>query len=562
MSLTEKAAQMAQVDKGSITPAEVARLGIGSVLSGGGGNPLPNTARSWAGMVDDFETASRSSRLGIPILYGADGVHGHSNVHGATIFPHNIGLGATHDEDLVEQVYRATAVEMAATGARWNFAPTVAVALDPRWGRTYETFGDDPVAVARFGAAAVRGLHGGPTARGSSVLACPKHFAGDGGTGWKTVERPTWIDWWDGWGTEWSIDQGDTVCDGPTMHGTHLSPYTAAIDAGAHAVMASYSSWNGDKLHGHHHLLTGVLKGDMGFGGLVVSDWLGIDQLDPDPYRCVVRSISAGIDMVMIPFEYERFVSNLVHAVEQGDLPLDRIDDAVTRILRAKASIGLLEDDRPVRPDIGEVGSDSHRTLARRAAASSAVLLTGDDVLPIRSGPILVSGTAADDIGAQCGGWTIHWTGGTGPITEGTSILEALRASAPGVEFVHAADGRHERDATAPIGMVVVAEPPYAEGLGDRADLRLPDEDVELVERLRPRVDRLILVILSGRPLIVDAIEAVCDAIVAAWLPGSEGAGIADVLLGRTTFTGRLPRPWPDAAGHNRWARGHGLTNS
>jgi beta-glucosidase len=559
MSLAEKAAQMAQVDKGSVTPDDVARLGIGSILSGGGGNPDPNTAATWADMVEEFDIASRSSRLGIPILYGSDGVHGHSNVHGATIFPHNIGLGAAGDADLVERIYRATAIEMAATGVRWNFAPTVAVALDPRWGRTYEAFGDDPAAVSPLGAAAIRGLQAGADPS-TSVLACAKHYVGDGGTGWRTVERPTWIDWWDGWGTEWCIDQGDTACDEETLRRVHLAPYVAAIDAGARTVMASYSSWNGDKLHGHHHLLTDVLKGELGFDGFLVSDWLGIDQLDPDPYRCVVTAIGAGIDMVMVPFAYERFISAVVQAVESGDLRMDRIDDAVTRILAVKASIGLL--DTPLeRPSLDRVGSTEHRELARSAVAASAVVLKDDSAtLPVTAERVLVAGDAADDVGLQCGGWTIEWTGGSGPVTPGTSILTGLRQVAPEIEFTHVRHADTATDTRAPVGIVVVAERPYAEGLGDRGDLGLPDRDIELVERIRARVDSLILVLVSGRPLVIDAIADRCDAIVAAWLPGTEGDGIADVLLGRVDPTGRLPRPWPDAAGAERWGRGHGVT--
>lgn len=560
MTLVEKAAQMAQLDRGAISPDEVARLGIGSVLSGGGGNPSLNTPDGWASMVGAFEDASRSSRLGIPILYGADGVHGHSNVRGSTIFPHNIGLGATDDADLVERVYRATAVEMAATGVRWNFAPTVAVALDPRWGRTYESFGDDPVSVARLSGAAVRGLHGNGLADPDSVLACAKHFVGDGGTSWRTVERPDWIDWWDGWGSEWSIDQGDTRCDEQTLRSVHLPPYLSAIEAGALTAMASYSSWNGEKMHGHRWLLTEVLKGEMGFGGVVVSDWLGIDQLDPDPYRCVVTALGAGIDMVMVPFEYERFISSVVAAIESGDLPILRVDDAVRRILEAKHALGILGPEPSERPPVSTIGSTPHRALARQAVAASAVLLadTGG-TLPIRTSSVLVAGQGADDIGLQCGGWTIEWTGGVGEITTGTTIVAALRELAPGLEIHHQPEGRFPDKVRAPIGIAVVAEPPYSEGLGDRADLRLPGTDVALVERLRTRVDRLVLVVLSGRPLVLDAVESECDAIIAGWLPGSEGGGIADLLLGRTPFSGRLPRSWPGRDGAERWKRRHGL---
>ncbi len=558
MTLAEKAGQMTQAEKNSITPDAVADFAIGSVLSGGGGNPDPNTPESWAGMVGGFLAGARRSRLGIPLLYGTDAVHGHSNVVGATIFPHNVGLGATGDAGLVERVYRATAVETAATGARWDFAPTVAVAIDPRWGRCYESFGDDPALVAELSAAAVRGLHGDRPDEPGAVLACLKHYVGDGGTTWGTAQRPEWTRWWDGWGDRWQIDQGDTRVDEETLRAVHLRPYGDGIAAGALSVMVSYSSWNGAKLHGHRYLLTDVLKGELGFAGFVVSDWMGIDQLDPDPYQCVVTAIDAGIDMVMVPILWQQFVDNLMKAVEKGDLAMDRVDDAVRRILTVKHALGLFDDPQPAPPPIDSIGSADHRALAREAAAASAVLLHDrGGVLPIGSGPVLVAGAGADDVGLQCGGWTVYWQGGAGPITPGTTILEGLRSN--GLDVDHRPNGDFWDCPRARVGLAVVAEHPYAEGLGDRADLSLPDEDVRRVERLRERVDRLVLVVLSGRPLLLDAVAAHCDAIVAAWLPGTEGAGIADVLTGARPFRGRLPRPWPGAAG-SAWERGHGLS--
>ncbi len=400
MTLEEKAAQMAQVDKGSITPDEVAAHGVGSVLSGGGGNPTPNTPADWASMVRSYLEGARRSRLGIPLLYGTDAVHGHSNVIGATIFPHNIGLGAAGDPGLVERVYRATAIETAATGARWDFAPTVAVSLDPRWGRTYESFGDDPDLVSELGHAAVRGLIGGRMDAQDSVLACVKHFVGDGGTAWGTVSNVAWTDWWNGWGTQWRIDQGDLETDADTLRTVHLPPYGAGLDAGALSVMVSYSSWNGEKLHGHRELVTDVLKGELGFEGFVVSDWMGIDQLDPDPYRCVVLAVNAGLDMVMVPFEYRRFISNVVAAVDSGDVSLERVDDAVLRILTVKHAMGLFDDVGEGEDLLASVGGADHRALGREAAAASAVLLEHDgDTLPIADGTVLVAGAGADDIG-------------------------------------------------------------------------------------------------------------------------------------------------------------------
>ncbi len=552
MTLAEKAGQMAQPEKNSITPDEVAEFGIGSVLSGGGGNPDPNTPQGWAEMVGEFLAGARRSRLGIPVLYGTDAVHGHSNVHGATMFPHNVGLGATGDAGLIERVYRATARETAATGARWDFAPTVAVALDPRWGRTYESFGDDPELVAKLGAAAVRGLHGGDLSDPGAVLACLKHYVGDGGTAWGSVVRPEWTEWWTGWGPAWQIDQGDTRSDEATLRSVHLRPYADGIAAGALSVMASYSSWNGAKLHGHRYLLTDVLKGELGFPGFVVSDWMGVDQLHPDPRMAVVAALAAGIDMVMVPFEWRRFIANVVAAVESGDVPLERVDDAVRRILTVKHAMGLFADDGGEPPPVETVGSPGHRSLARDAAAASAVLLrNAGGILPLGPGPVAVAGAGADDVGLQCGGWTVAWQGGAGPITPGTTIVDGLREA--GVEVV--AEGR------APVGLAVVAESPYAEGIGDRADLVLSDDDVALVARLRERVDRLVLVVLSGRPLVLDEVAAQCDAIVAAWLPGSEGAGVADVLTGAVPFRGRLPRAWPGDGPSAGWERGHGLAS-
>jgi beta-glucosidase len=566
MTLAEKAAQLAQVDKGAVEPHAVAEHGIGSVLSGGGGNPEPNTPAAWADMVGAFVEASAGSRLGIPVLYGTDAVHGHSNVVGATMFPHNIGLGATGDASLVERVYRATAVETAATGARWDFAPTVAVSIDPRWGRCYEAFGEDPAAVAALGSAAVRGLQGERPDAPGSVVACLKHYVGDGATEWGTASKVAWTDWWNGWGTQWHIDQGDVRLDEATLRAAHLAPYADGVGAGALTVMASYSSWNGEKLHGHRHLLTGVLKRELGFEGFVVSDWMGLDQLDPDPYRCVVTAINAGVDMVMIPFEFERFHRDVIRAVESGDIAADRLDDAVTRIVAVKHVIGLLGPDPVASPALDTVGSAGHRALGRQAAAASAVLLEHAGGLPLTGGRILVAGDGADDIGLQCGGWTISWQGERGPTTPGTTIIEGLREVLPAAEILHAADGRF--DVEAPVGVAVVAEPPYAEGLGDRGDLRLSEDQAAVVERLRDRVERLVLVVLSGRPLVLGALEERCDAIVAAWLPGTEGAGIADVLTGIRPFSGRLPRRWPASrdqvedptgAWAPRWDRGHGL---
>lgn len=545
MTLAEKIGQMTQVDKGSITPAEVADLGIGSVLSGGGGNPPTNDPASWADMVGSFVEAGLGSRLGIPVIYGVDAVHGHSNVHGATIFPHNIGLGAAGDADLVRRIGTATALEMAATGVRWTFAPTVAVPQDIRWGRTYEGYSREPTVVATLGAALVDGLQG--AAEGPPVLACLKHFVGDGGTTWGSVTRPSSSDWWEGWGPEWQIDQGDMRVSEDELRSVHLPPYVAGIAAGAHTVMASYSSWNGEKLHGHRRLLTDVLKGELGFDGFVVTDWMGIDQLGPSYEAAVVTAVNAGIDMAMVPFDFRRFIAAVTDAVADGRIPRARIDDAVRRILIAKASLGLASDD-PDRPPLDVVGSVRHRALAAEAAWRSAVLLENDGTLPLRPLPehLDLAGVAADDIGLQCGGWTIEWQGATGPITPGTTFRTALEAAVPSVGY--AADGHFPDSDRSPVGIVCVAEDPYAEGLGDRAVPTIREQDRIVFERMRARCDRLVVVIFSGRPLVIPDILERADVAIAAWLPGSEATELPGLLLGSHPFEGRLPQPWPQSA--------------
>ncbi len=547
MSLAEKVGQMTQAANDAITPGEVADLGIGSVLSGGNGLPSPNTPEAWADMVGGFVEAARGSRLGVPLVYGVDAVHGHALVPGATVFPHNIGLGAAGDAGLVEQIGVATRTELLATGIRWTFAPTVAVPHDIRWGRTYEGFGRNPELVARLGAAVVRGLQ----ERGDGyapVLACPKHFVADGGTAWGSVARPGWVDWWDHWGDTWRIDQGDARLPEATLRSVHLAPYEAAVAAGAGTVMASYSSWNGQKVHGHRYLLSGVLKGELGLDGYVVSDWMAVQQLDPSFDASVVAAVNAGVDMVMVPVEFRRFIEAVTRAVADGHIATERIDDAVGRILAVKASIGLFDGGGGAAPPLRVLGSPDHRALAAEAARRSAVLLQDDGVLPLRPVPerILVAGRAADDIGLQCGGWTAGWQGSAGPITTGTTLLEALRSVVPGsVEFEPdgAPGDRYE------VGIVCVAEEPYAEGPGDRALPTLNDDDRRTFDRMRARCDRLVLVIYSGRPLVIPDLVAAADATVAAWLPGSEATELPALLLGEAPFEGRLPQPWPSSAG-------------
>ncbi len=553
MTLAEKIGQMAQVDKGSITPAEVADQHIGSILSGGGGNPPSNSPGAWSDMVHSYLAAGRDTRLGIPVVYGVDAVHGHNNVRGATIFPHNIGLGAADDADLVSRIGRATAQEMAATGVRWTFAPTVAVAQDIRWGRTYESYGRDQAAVARLGAGLVTGLRDDSDGA-VPVMACLKHFVGDGGASWGSVTPPSWVDWWKEWGPQWRIDQGDTRVAEDELRSVHLAPYAAGIAAGAETVMASYSSWNGDKLHGHRYLLSDVLKDELGFDGFVVTDWMGLDQLAPSYEDSVVTAINAGVDMVMVPFDYRRFITATTDAVAGGRIPMGRIDDAVQRVLAAKAGIGLLEPADG--PPLSVVGAAGHRALAAEAARRSAVLLANDGLLPLRnaSEPLYLAGAAADDVGLQCGGWSIEWQGATGRITEGTTLRQALEAALPDACF--SADGRFPGDEMLKVGVVCVAEEPYAEGVGDCAVPDVRAEDRLVFERMRARCERLVLVIYSGRPLVVTDLISRADATVAAWLPGTEATELPGLLLGRWAFEGRLPQPWPRTAADLEAANG------
>ena len=573
MTLREKIGQMTQAEKNSVTPDEVREHGLGSVISGGGGNPEPNTPTAWRDMALGFRSAAAESRLGVPLIYGVDAVHGHNNVVGATIFPHNVGLGAIGDADLVRRIGRATAVEMVATGVRWNFAPAVSVPVDVRWGRTYEGYGQDPELVGRLGAAYIEGLRGDRWDAPDAVLPSVKHYLADGAARYGTSNR------WDRAAVKsvaddptlanaamaadflevldrgaWTTDQGDIEFDERTMREAFLPPYSEAIAAGALNVMASYGSWHGLRMHAHHTLLTDVLKGELGFDGFVVSDWAAIDQLHDNYAVCVERSINAGIDMVMVPFDWRRFMELLEAAVERGDVPLARIDDAVRRILMTKVQLGLFDPagDPAREPALDRVGHADHRRLAHEAARRSALLLQnrGDALpLPLPLPPslpsLLVAGVGADDVGLQCGGWTISWMGAAGPITPGTTLLQGLRRLRPDADIAFEPDGRGERRAAA--GIVVLAEDPYAEGMGDRHHLTLGDDELALVERVRPRVDTLVLVLYTGRPRVLGDAARLADAIVCAWLPGSEGAAVAEPILGASAFEARLRLRWPAA---------------
>lgn len=547
MTLAEKIGQMTQVEKNSITPEDVTAYCIGSVLSGGGGNPEPNTATTWRQMVVAYQQAALKTRLGIPLIYGSDAVHGHNNVQGATIFPHNIGLGASGDAELVERTAQITAKELLATSVHWNFAPAVSVPRDIRWGRTYEGFSEQTAVVREMGLAYIRGLHGAGAGDGR-VLPSVKHFVADGAAEWETTRTYEWIYGnWQAPDDGFKIDQGDASMDEDTLRREHLAPYADAVQAGVLNIMASFSSWNGEKMHAHRYLLTDVLKGELGFEGFVVSDWMAINQLDSDYYACVVSAVNAGIDMNMVPFDFRQFIDALTRAVESGDVSLSRIDDAVRRILRAKFWLGLFDQPITDAALLDDVGCAEHRAIARDAVRKTLVLLKNEgDALPLSKSTerVLLAGRGADNIGMQCGGWTIEWQGGMGDIVAGTSLRDALTAelSPESVIYDAAADFG---DTHAPVGVVVVGETPYAEGFGDNGHPVLCAEDIAAIEKTRAHCDRLIVVLLCGRPLIITEQIALADAFVVAWWPGAEGAGITDVLFGDVAFTAKLNHSWP-----------------
>jgi beta-glucosidase len=543
MTLAEKIGQMTQPDQQYLKdPSDIETLFIGSLLSGGDSDPREgNSFEAWRDMVERYRQHALRTRLAIPLLYGVDAVHGHSNVLGAVIFPHNVGLGATHNPELVAQVSRVTAVEMRATGIHWTFAPCVTVPRDDRWGRVYEGFSEDPELVKVLGEAAVRGLQGEDLSHPLSVLACSKHYLGDGGTTWGTgtVARSD--------GTRYPLDRGDTRVDEPTLRRLHLPGYVTTIAAGVGSIMPSYSSWNGTKLSGHKYLLTDLLKDELGFQGFLISDYNAIDEL-PGSYREQVKlSVNAGMDMMMVPERYREFIETLTSLVEAGEVPMERIDDAVRRILRVKFAMGLFSEQPQADRSLAEkFGSAEHRAVAREAVRQSVVLLKNEGVLPLSKTArrIHVAGRGADNLGMQCGGWTIKWQGGMGRITDGTTILEAVRqAVTDGTEVSYSEDGSGASGAD--LALVVVGEEPYAEFLGDREDLSLSADDIASVERVKATGVRTVVVLLSGRPLILEPILNQADAIVAAWLPGSEGQGVTDVLFGDYRPTGKLPFSWP-----------------
>jgi beta-glucosidase len=546
MTIEEKVGQMALVERQSLAAtSDIATYHLGGLLSGSGSKPATNTAEMWASMIGDYQAVAAASRLPIPLLYGSDAIHGQGHVAGLTVFPHAIGLGATRDVALTEAIAKATAYELALTGVNWNYAPNLDIPRDIRWGRVYETYGDDRDTVARLGAATVAGLQAGLTGDRSvpRILATPKHFIGLGAMGFRTSTNKNFL-----------IDQGRTEIDYVALRNEYLPPFEAAIDAGALSIMAGLNGWGRTKIAGSKYLLTTVLKEQLGFSGFVVSDWYGVYELPGSKYRATVTAINAGIDMVMLPFEYQEFTADVLRANRVGLISDKRIDDAVRRILRAKFALGLFDAPRPT-PVLGEDRLYTHRALARQAVAQSAVLLKNDHaVLPLRlhelgTTSILIAGSAADNTGHQAGAWTLEWQGVHGNNVPGaTSVLAGLREQllAASTTLTYAATPADLAAAPkASIGIAVVGEAPYAEGWGDTAYPVLSAADRATITALRPKVERLIVVLVSGRPLLITHELSQIDALVAAWLPGSEGAGVADVLLGAQPFTGTLPLAWP-----------------
>jgi beta-glucosidase len=574
MTLAEKVGQMTQGDLASIPdPTAIGRLHLGSVLAGGNSNPKAgNSLEAWRETYNTCQKAATSTRLGIPLVFGVDAVHGHNNVLGAVVFPHNIGLGCANDPGLVEEIAAITALEVRATGANWAFAPCVTVPQDDRWGRVYEGYAEVPERVAKLGPAAVRGLQGADLQDPVRVLGCAKHFVGDGGTS-AEVRTPHGgsIDQ----DKRLRLDQGDTRVDEATLRRVHLPGYPPCLAAGVGSIMPSYSSWNGVKCSASKELLTDLLKNELGFEGFLISDWNAIDQVDPDFKTAIKMSINAGMDMGMVPERYELFTKLLTELAEEGAVPMARIDDAVRRILRVKAAMGLLDksQDHLADPKLAEsFGSPQHREVARRAVRESLVILKNDGVLPLGGVKrVHVSGAAANDLGIQCGGWTIDWQGTLGDITTGgTTILTALRNELAGdIQLSNDDDGRGATGAD--VAIVVVGEAPYAEGGGDTADPALSKADHEVIDRVAASGVPTVLVVLSGRPVVLgDAVDKV-DAVVAAWLPGTEGQGVADILLGTHKPTGTLSFSWPrssdqqpinkgDADYDPLFPVGHGLT--
>ncbi len=537
MTLAEKIGQMTQAERKFATPEDVKKYHLGSILNGGGSVPGNNTVAEWRNMIDDYQKAALQTRLAIPIIYGTDAVHGHNNVVGATLFPHNVGLGAMRDPQLMEAIGKATAKEVAATGVHWNFAPALCVARDKRWGRAYECYGEHPEIGASYSGPYVKGMQ-----ESGNVLATAKHWVGDGGATYGTGDH------------QYIIDRGNTVADDATLNDIHIAPYLGALEQNVGSVMISYSSVNGLKMHEHKQLNTDVLKQQLAYRGFLVSDWQAISEVQGDTNKeKIVSAINSGLDMAMEPEFWKEFIADLTSAVNDNLVSMQRIDDAVRRILTAKFRLALFE--RPMSVDRmsqfeSVLGNSEHRKIARKAVQQSMVLLKNENVLPLKSdAKIFVAGQHANDIGLQSGGWPIEWQGKVGNITPGTTILQGIKEYAENVTYGDSGRSASGHD----VAVIVVGEQPYAEGFGDYNQqpcefcqpLTLTEKQLTLIEEVKATKVPMVVVTVSGRPLLISEHIDSWSALLAAWLPGTEGAGVADVLFGKYAPSGKLPVSWP-----------------
>jgi beta-glucosidase len=542
MTIEEKIGQMTLVEKNSIRQlGDISTSHLGALLSGAGAKPEVNTPQGWKEMIDSFQAEAKQSRLGIPLLYGVDAIHGHAHVPSATVFPHAIGLGATGNPELVKEIAEATAEELFATGVNWSFSPTLDQPLDIRWGRVYETFSDDTDLVSRLGVAYVEGLQGYGNSDNENIfiLATPKHYLGLGSMEWDTSLNENF-----------RIDQGVTPADELFLRSRYLPPFEVAIDAGALSIMVGLNTWGDRRMVLQKELLTDILKEELGFKGFLVSDWYGVHEGRRNTFWANVQTINAGVDMVMLPFEYEKFAREMKWAYRLGFITEERIDDAVSRILYAKFAMGLFDTDRIMMPNV-TIPNEEHKILARTAVAQSLVLLKNqNELLPLSPATphIRVAGSAADNVGRQVGAWTIEWQGVDGNwLPEAMSILEGIRqAVRPGVIVEYDVLGNFSTSTKrATVGIAIVGEKPYAEGWGDTDLPILSADDRQVIENLQNNSDYVVVVLVTGRPLLITHEFDALDALVVAWLPGSEGGGVADVLFGERPFVGTLPLSWP-----------------
>lgn len=571
MSLKEKVGQLIMAEIKAISPKDAKRNNIGGLLNGGGSWPTEKPGSrpiDWLAMADLYYNESVKSKSRIPIIWGTDAVHGHNNLAGATIFPHNIGLGAANDPALMRDIGTATAREVVVTGIDWVFAPTLAIVQDVRWGRTYEGYSSDPEIVANLSKEILLGLQGHPALDNflteEKVIATAKHFVGDGG--------PVY-----GSGRNKKIDQGDVPVDEATLAQLHGRPYIDALGVGVQTVMASFSSWNGQKMHHHKYLLTDILKNRMGFDGFVVGDWNGHEQVPGCSPSSCAAAINAGVDMIMVPYEWKKFLENTVRQVERGDITMARLDDAVRRILRVKFRAGVMKGKAPSERLLAGraalIGFEPHRAVARDAVRKSLTLLKNNAVLPVRAKRVHIAGVGADNVRMQAGGWTMDWQGrdvAADKYAGFTTVGAGLRAALAGAGAQEVPDANALR--AGDVAIYVFGETPYAEFEGDKDSTdfdRLSKADIAFFKAMQAKGVKTVAVFLTGRPSGIDKIIDLSDAFVVAWLPGSEGAGIADVLVAdnkgqaRYDFTGKLPFAWPadDAAAiGTRYKLGFGLS--